>query len=150
MARSRDFIGANVLARERVAALAASLSDSDWGVPLDGDWTVGAGLAHLAYWENWFLVLAGRFLRTGSSTSLRPDADAMNDAMLPLLLAAPRDETVASLIEAMTQVDSAIASMSDAQLESIGFDRHYVNLFRSGHRDEHAAEIMRAVPRLAT
>lgn len=148
MARSRDFIDTNVAARERVAALGVALTDSEWGTALDGDWTVGAGLAHLAYWENWFLVLAGRFLRTGNSTSLRPDADAMNDATLPLLLAAPRDETVASLIEAMTQVDKVIAGMTDAQLEAIGFDGHYVNLFRSVHRYEHAAEILRAVPRL--
>lgn len=150
MARSRDFIETNIAARERVTALAAALSDEEWMTPLGGDWTVGAGLAHLAYWENWFLVLAGRFLRTGSSVSLRPDADAMNDAMLPLLLAAPRDATVASLIEAMSQVDQVIASMPDAQLEAIGFDGHYVNLFRSVHRDEHSNEVVRAIPRLAT
>ena len=38
-------------ARDRILALTANLSEADLSRPLDGGWTIGAELAHLAFWD---------------------------------------------------------------------------------------------------
>ncbi len=46
-----DHVAENAAARERVLGLARGLSDEALSRPVGDDWTIGAELAHLAFWD---------------------------------------------------------------------------------------------------
>src|SRR3972149_3651004 len=84
------YVAENTATRERLKALVARLSDDDLRRPLEEGWTVGATLAHIAFWDQRALRLLEKWERQGVSPSPLPaDVDAINDAMRALCLAIP-------------------------------------------------------------
>jgi hypothetical protein len=140
----REFLATNEAARERLLQIMEPLTDEQMRRSVGHGWTIASSLGHLAFWENWLLVHLDRFHERGI-TRLTSDADAMNDAMLPLLQQVPPDAIAGQLAWAMGEVDHRLAELTDEQLEAIGFDGSYINLYRSVHRNEHAAEILSAL-----
>src|SRR5262249_61752566 len=82
-------------ARARLRALVDRLSDGDLARPLEAGWTVGAVLAHLAFWDQRALLLIERWEKEGPHAVPRSidgkDVDWINDSAKALCLAlAPR------------------------------------------------------------
>ena len=112
--------------REFVAALA----DDDLQRVVPGGWTIGAQLAHLAFWDRWVDTRWRLFERTGAFDDL-PDSigDLVNETAEPLWLVMPgalarelalgSAERVSRTIEALdaTAIDSALMTGRPAMLD---------------------------------
>jgi len=136
--------------RQRLAALVNRLSDADLARPIgDADgWTVGAILAHLAFWDRRAALLVERWQREGrppGPSDLIPDIDMINLAALPQWLAiAPRaaaNEALAVAEAADSALDSASSELI-AQIVAAGLP---MNPARAAHRREHIDEIEHAL-----
>src|SRR5690242_875348 len=101
-------LAANRASLDRLNALLDRLSDTDLAQPLTEGWTVGAALAHLAFYDRRVARLVERWEASEIADS-PADADVINDAMKPAWLAltprAVRTETRAAAAEG----DAAIA-----------------------------------------
>ena len=136
----RSFVIENSRERERLRSLVSQMTDTELSHPLDAGWTVGAALAHLAFWDQRSLVLLRKWKKDGVEAS-PVDVDVTNDALLPLCLAIP------SRIAANLAVFSAEASDHEleessseliAHIESLGGS---YRLYRSEHRKLHLGQI---------
>jgi hypothetical protein len=141
---ARHFVGENIAERQRLHALVARLTDVDMGRPLGDGWTVAAGLCHLAFWDR--LCWLGKFDewdRAGAvALSRLPDADRINDAMLPWWLAVSYDQTRHEVVAADEAIDSRVETVADAVVEQILALRPRT-IVRAVHRREHLDQIER-------
>ena len=86
----RQFDIENKKERERLRALVSRITDEELNLPYYKEgWTVAAGLAHLAFWDQRALALLCHWKKSGVSPSSGSDWDATNDALVPLALAIP-------------------------------------------------------------
>src|SRR3989441_12019072 len=91
MTVDRSYIAENDTQRERLRSLVRRLTDQELGRPMSAGWTIAGVLGHLAFWDQWLLVLLERWERAGPS-AVPPmldhaAVDWINDAAKPLLLA---------------------------------------------------------------
>jgi len=138
---NRPFVQENARQRERLVALAARLTDEDLLTPLGGGWTIAAGLAHLAFWDQRCLILTLRWKPDGPAHIEDADYDTTNDALLPLCLAlAPR--AAANLaVSSAEAVDRAMEAASDACIAALEEYGATYRMYRSEHRKSHLDEI---------
>ena len=135
--------------RARLRALVDRLSDAELARPLEAGWTVGAVLAHLAFWDQRALLLIERWEKEGPNALPRSiegkDVDWINDSAKALCLAlAPR---------AAARLAIAVADAVDRRVEALSADLGAananaggpINLLRAEHRREHLDEIERAL-----
>src|SRR5512137_2456198 len=102
-----SYVEANTKGRERLRTLAAELSDQDLALQVGAGWTVGALLAHLAFWDYRVLVLLQRWRKAGVGPS-PIDTNGVNDAMKPLCLAIPGREAASLAVKAAETVDAQL------------------------------------------
>lgn len=140
----RSYIKRNDGARARLSALIDRLTDTDMGRDLGGGWTVGAALAHVAFWERRVLVLMERWQRQPVQEIPEED-DLINRALLPEWLLLPPDAVRGYVNDTLTAVDATVAAASDELIEAIRTGGETVNLERVEHRDEHLAQIEAAL-----
>lgn len=136
----KNFIGANAESLERLARLLGRLTDADLALEMDGGWTVGAVLAHLAFWDLRALTLLHRWEAVGVSPS-GVDGDAINDACRPILRLLPAAEVRALVIEAARSVDQALTRARPSLLLDIEDHATQFHLSRAVHRSVHLDEI---------
>ena len=138
----------NAAARRRILDLVANRTDAELARPIDRDWTVGALLAHLAFWDG---VHVGRLqwaIRDGlAAPPPLPDgiADIVNNSNLPAWRAIPGGAAVHLFDEASARADAYIGSLDVSVIEGVraaGYPR-LVERFR--HRTEHGDTIERAL-----
>jgi hypothetical protein len=141
-----DHDSENAAARERVLALVRDLSDDDLARPIDDDWTVGAELAHLAFWDQ----VHGNRLRQAQEAGLPapaaiPDglSDIINNASLPIWRAIPGRTAVRLFEDGSAQIDAYIASLDPAFVQSVRMAGMPRLIERSRHRTEHGEAIER-------
>ena len=140
----RAFIEENRRSRQRLTELANRLTDQDLWSLVVGDWSVGAILAHLAFWDYRALVLVRRWKESGIGPS-QIDIDGVNDAMLPLLGAiSPRDAANLAISAAET-IDRELEQAPDDLIAGIEALGSKFRLKRSEHRQEHLDEIEHAL-----
>ena len=116
------FVEENTRERERLRALVNRMTDKYLERRIDGDWTVAALLAHLAFWDYRALVLLNRWNRVGIGPSLI-DVDGVNDAALPLCLAIPPRVAANLALAAAEAIDHALECATPemiAQIEALG------------------------------
>jgi DinB superfamily len=143
-----DYVAENAVARERVLGLARGLSDEALSRPVGGDWTIGAELAHLAFWDR---VHVGR-LRAAIDQGLAappplPDGltDIINNGELGTWRRLPGRDAIEIFESASRDVDEYVATLDPVIVEGVraaGMSR-LVERFR--HRLEHADEIERSL-----
>lgn len=79
---------ANDAERERLRRFSSGCSETDLHLPMPAGWTVGALLAHLAFWDQRTALLLDRWIR--EDVTPPPDDEAniewINDATKPLFL----------------------------------------------------------------
>jgi hypothetical protein len=136
----RPFVVENTQERERLRTLVTRITGEELSLPLGEGWTIAVALAHLAFWDQWSLVLLRKWKK--SSVALSPvDIDTTNDALLPLCLAlSPRVAANLAVSSAET-IDRELEEASPEliiKIEGLGDERR---LYRSKHRKLHLDEI---------
>ena len=145
------YVEENAAARDRVLSLVSHLTDAQMALPLADGWTIGAELAHLAFWDRVHVGRLRTALEAGADlpAPLASEAtDALNDAGLPGWRAIPGEAAIRLFAEASSEVDAYLASLTPQIVERIrsaGIPRH-VERFR--HRTKHGDAIEAALGRL--
>lgn len=146
-----SYVEENAAARARILALAARATEAQMAELLDGGWTIGAELAHLAFWDRVHTARLRGALEAGGDLPARlsPEAvDALNDSGLHGWRLIPSEAAISLFAEASSEVDAYLATLAPEVIERIraaGLDRH-VDRFR--HRTEHGDAIEAALPQL--
>ena len=148
-----SYVTENNEQRARLRVLVDRLSDGDLARPLEAGWTVGAVLAHLAFWDQRTLILIERLEKEGPRTPPRSidanDVDWINDSAKALCLALPPRTAARLAIATAEAVDRAVEGLSDAQVAANDAAGRPLNLFRAEHRREHLDEIEHALTKKA-
>jgi len=143
-----SYVTENNEQRARLRALVERLSDSDLARPLDAGWTVGAVLAHLAFWDQRTLVLIERWEKEGPRTPPRSmddkDVDWVNDSAKALCLALPPRAAAHLALATAEAVDRRVEALSNELVAANAAAGQPLNLFRAEHRREHLDEIEHA------
>lgn len=148
MSTTPSYIAENAAERERLRRLLARLSDADFDRPLGDDWTVGATLAHLAFWDRRNLAVLERWQREGVKPA-PTDPDSINEAVCYLGLALSPRAVAGLVLAAAETIDRAVEQVKlelAAEIEALGYDRV---LYRARHRREHLEQIEQALPGLS-
>ncbi len=138
---SFPFVEENAKSRQRLETLVRALSDDDlaWTTPYG--WTVSALLAHLAFWDQRALVLLRRWTARGVDPS-PIDADAVNDALMPLCLSLEPRSTVALCLSSAKAVDAEIEAVGADLVRAIQATAGtQFRLSRAIHRNGHLDDI---------
>jgi len=148
MAAEQAFLAQNRASRQRFQDLLAQATEETMARRLPNGWSVGAALAHIAFWDRWVLARWDQYDRDGEIMDL-PDgvADLGNAAGIAewqILSPAQVSELVRSSAEA---VDRRIAALSPAAVEHAQSTDRPAMLDRSIHRDPHLDEIDRLLAR---
>ena len=145
MTVDRGFVDENSKARTRLKDLVARLSDADLGHPMPAGWTVAAVLGHVAFWDQRTLVLLEAWETGSVAPGLRAeDADWINDAGKPFLLALPPRRGADVALAITEAVDRKIETLTDDVVTRIADAGNPINLHRAEHRREHLDEIEHA------
>jgi hypothetical protein len=112
---TRPHVTENDHERARLRALVDDLSDAELARPLDAGWTVGAVLAHLAFWDQRALILIERLEKEGPRAVLRSfdgkDVDWINDSAKALCLALPPRAAARLAVDIAEAVDRRVAAL---------------------------------------
>jgi uncharacterized damage-inducible protein DinB len=143
-----SYIDDNAAARDRILALINGLTDEQLREPIDGDWTIGAILGHLAFWDG---VHAGRLrhaLALGNpAPAPLPDglSDAVNDGTLPMWRALDGRAALSLFEAASDETNAYLRDLDPAAVEGVRAAGQPRMVERYRHRNEHAETIERAL-----
>jgi hypothetical protein len=137
-----DIVRKNAESRARLLGLVEQLDEQVLSLPVEEGWTITAILAHVAFWDQICAVRWDAYARGGSLVDI-PNTliDLVNDANLPTWRALPGRAAVELLRQAMEVTDAKIAVLPDAAVQAATEDGFGFMLDRTGHRDEHAAQL---------
>ena len=142
------YVEENAAARDRILSLVTQLTDAQMAIPNEDGWTIGAELAHLAFWDRVHTARLRAALEADGDlpASFPPGAiDALNDAGLHGWRLIPGEAAIRLFADASREVDAYLGSLEPPIVErvrSAGIPRH-VERFR--HRAEHGDEIEAAL-----
>jgi hypothetical protein len=138
----RSYVADNAAELRRLKSLVERLSDADLARPTPGGWTVAASLAHVAFWDQRVLFWLERWDRGETPRSLdHADADWINDAGKPILLALPPRTAARLAVEIAERVDRRLATLSDERIAANHAAGEPILLVRAHHRKTHLDEI---------
>lgn len=132
----------NAASRQRLRQLLARLRPEDYQRTVRGEWTVGALLAHVAFWDDSCVVRWQEFDRKGAFTSLSIEVvDLVNDASLPTWRALPGSDVADLVTRSAAAADARTETLGEAALDYVTKTGRDFILDRSTHRNEHLDEI---------
>ncbi|HEX5039334.1 MAG TPA: DinB family protein [Candidatus Limnocylindria bacterium] len=142
MTDDRAYIEANDRERERLRALVERLDDDALGARVNEFWTVGAVLAHMAYWDSRFMVLADKIDRGEPwvAGDAEPEGDWLNDSTRPLMHAIPPRAAADLALRLAEETDARAATLPLERLWP-GDPTSPIDPDRADHRGEHLDEI---------
>jgi hypothetical protein len=144
MTVDRSYVAENAAELRRLRSLVERLSDADLARPTPGGWTVAASLAHVAFWDQRVLFWLDRWEQGEAPRGLdHADADWINDAGKPLLLALPPRVAAQLAVEIAERVDRRLAALPDERLTANQAAGEPILVARARHRKEHLDEIER-------
>ncbi len=146
--RDTEHQARNAASRQRLRDLVARLDDEALQRQVDDDWTIGAILAHMAFWDESCVVRWDAFDRKGAFTGLTDEVvELINTANLPTWRALSGGAVREVVLHAAERADARTSDLSEAALAYVAAaDRRFI-LERFSHRDEHLDEIERALAR---
>ena len=141
-----SYVAENEAELARLKAFVGRLSDADMARPVGAHWTVGVGLAHLAFWDRLWLAKFEEWERTGEVVVPRVETfvNGINDGMLPWWQAIAPARIKYEVITAAEAADSKAESLPEALVDAILAVRPRT-LVRATHRRQHLDEIERAL-----
>src|SRR5262249_45403926 len=107
-------------------------------------WTIGAVLAHAAFWDRYVTTRLSRWKKQGFE-DVPIDPDAINDSALPGWRAIPGRVAAADALAAAEECDAQTARGADDLASVILAAGRLRVLDRSIHRSEHIDQIERAL-----
>lgn len=134
----------NAAERQRLVTLTDRLTDAELDLELANGWTVATKLAHLAFWDHYYLALIHEWERTGFTTS-STSVEAVNEAARALSRVIPPAAVVQLVQTAADAIDRKLEGLSpelEAAIETSGRVRI---LRRALHRREHLDQIEKAL-----
>ncbi len=134
----------NASQRERLFALTAKWTETDLTRPLANGWSVATKLAHLAFWDQYYLPLIEQWERTGFKSS-SIDVDAVNEAVRFLSRAIPPTAAVQLVRAAAEAIDRKLESITPDLEVAIEASGRVRLLRRAMHRREHLDQIEEAL-----
>ena len=142
----RSYATENDAERARLKAFVTGLSDATIARSIGHGWTVGVGLAHLAFWDRLWLTKYEEWQRTGvvRIPPVENFVNGINDGMLPWWQAIAPAQIKYEVITAAETADSKTESLPEALVEAILAVRPRT-LVRATHRRQHLDEIERAL-----
>jgi hypothetical protein len=142
----RSYVAENAAELRRLRTLVERLSDADLARPTPGGWTVAASLAHVAFWDQRILYWLDRWEQGEAPRALdHAEADWINDAGKPLLLALPPRVAARLTVEIAAEVDRRVAALTDERVAANQAAGEPLLLARARHRRTHLDEIERAL-----
>ena len=147
MSIDRSYVAENDRERARMQAFVGRLSDDDLRRRANDDWTVAAVLAHIAYWDQRALWLAGKIERGEpfEDAEAEPDSDWVNDTVRPFLHAIDPRAAATLALEVAEEIDRRVAALPPDTVWP-NSETSLLNPFRSGHRAEHLDELEASFP----
>jgi len=142
----RPFVDENAKERERLRRLVSRITDKELNLPMWEGWTVAAGLAHLAFWDQRALVLMKKWKTSGVAPS-PVDDDVTNDSILPLCLALPPRAAANLAVAAADAIDFELEKAPDAFITAISKLNERYRLYRCDHRKVHLDQIEKLISR---
>lgn len=145
-----DHVADNSAARDRILALVAQLTDAQMASPSEDGWTIGAELAHLAFWDR---VNVGRLraaLEAGGDLPAPFAAeavDAINNSGLHGWRLIGGGAAIQLFAVASSEVDAYLASLDPAVVDRIRSARLPRLVERYRHRTDHGDAIEHALAR---
>ncbi len=132
----------NEASRQRLQALIASLDDEALQRTVFDDWTVGAILAHMAFWDRSVAVRWDEHARSGNLEDISAGViDVVNAANLPTWRALPGKMAAELAMRASEEVDARLRRLSDEDIAfAVRLGRPFM-VDRSGHRTSHLDQI---------
>ena len=124
-------------------ALVEHLSDDDLRRNVNAEWTVAATLAHIAYWDQRALWLAGKIERGESFTEDEEEPDSpdwINDTVRPFLHALEPRAAATLAVQIADETDGHVAALPPETVWPNN-ETSLLNAFRSQHRAEHLDEL---------
>jgi hypothetical protein len=142
----RSFADRNERSQHRLQAIIARLAPEEYAITLAGGWTVGATLAHLAFWDRWAARRWRDWERLSRFQTYPDDViDMVNDVALPEWLALPPDVAAGLALASAAEIDAAIEALpAEAVAEALATGRAAL-IDRSLHRAPHLDEIETAL-----
>lgn len=142
MAPDPDVVQKNAESRDRLLTLIEHLDEQMLNRQVEGEWTVAALLAHVAFWDQICMVRWDAYENGGSLADV-PDTliDFINAANLPTWRALPGRAAVDLLRQAMEETDARIAGLPESAVQAATSGEFTYMVDRTGHRDEHAAQL---------
>jgi hypothetical protein len=138
----RQFDIENTKERERLRALVSRITDEELKIPYYKEgWTIAAGLAHLAFWDQYGLAILRRWKQGGVLAHSHSDSNAVNDAALVLALAIPPMAAAKLAISSAEAIDREIEQSSSDFVKAVEALKEPYRLNRSIHRKLHLDEI---------
>jgi hypothetical protein len=135
----------NQAALQRLAELAARLTEEDLARSLGGGWTIKAALAHLAFWDRY----ASALLDDWSAHGFQPVAaspDHINAGALADWLALDPEHVRREAVAAAQAVDQRVEAVGAGLAEAMMASGRGRMLDRSVHRNAHCDQIEEALP----
>jgi hypothetical protein len=140
----QTIIHKNAAEHERLAELAAGLTEQELSRTLDSGWTVAGILAHLAFWDARAILLIEKWKREGVGPS-PADIDIINDSAKALCLAVAPRRSAELAVEKSLEINRAVENLSPDMAERIRKTGTAVHLTRFEHKRVHLDEIGRVL-----
>lgn len=133
---------ANAVSRQRLRDLLARLDDDAYQRRIGEAWTIGAVLAHLAFWDQSCVARWEEFDRNGSFTGLSSAViDVVNASSLPIWRAIPGRVVAELAVQAAEAADARVENVTKEGIAYIQVTGRTFFLDRAGHRHEHLDQI---------
>ena len=134
---------ANHASTERIARLAASITDDRLATRVGEHWTPGVVFAHLAFWDRRVELTVDASEAAGAVVKVDVDI-AANDISLPLWLLVPPRDAARLAVEQAQSLDARLEAVPPDLLDALLEARpRWVR--RSLHRGEHLDELEAAL-----
>ncbi|MFL5776819.1 MAG: hypothetical protein ACJ76W_11145 [Chloroflexota bacterium] len=134
----------NDASRRRLADLASRLGADELALEIDDTWTVGALLAHLAFWDRLVEARWTHADASGSATPIGLDdelTDLINGAAIPAWRIVDPRRLSALVVTAAEDVDALIAALPGESVAAVLAEGRPRLIDRSRHRDLHLSAI---------
>jgi hypothetical protein len=141
----RSYVTENAAEQARLKALVARLRDDELARPISPTWTVGVGLAHLAFVDRLWAAKFEEWERTGV-VEMPPGGlfNGINDAMLPWWRSIAPAQVKHEVMAAAEAVDRTAERLPAPVVEAILAVRPRA-LVRAAHRRAHLDTIERTL-----
>ncbi|WP_349409770.1 DinB family protein [Pseudalkalibacillus sp. SCS-8] len=109
-----------------------SLSDDEWFQPLrHGKWSVSEIIAHLTYWDRYFLKERYPKMKAGAKLPRAIDVDVMNQrASLYAKSGVKKDDLIKEFLETRDLIVKAINARSEEDMDTVFFNRGHEETLR--------------------